>query len=81
MPFPFGGPDLAFWGRRLFGGDLPLLFALGFLLASCGGAYVRISGSLRGFSNRSFPWSAGAEPGFDTALDWILLQERLLELG
>jgi hypothetical protein len=28
VPFPFGGPDLAFWGRRLFGGDLPLLFAL-----------------------------------------------------
>ncbi len=28
VPFPFGGPDLAFWGQRLFGGDLPLLFAL-----------------------------------------------------
>ena len=28
VPFPFGGPDLAFWGRRLFGGDLPLFFAL-----------------------------------------------------
>ena len=28
VPFPWGGPDLAFWGRALFGGDLPLLFAL-----------------------------------------------------
>jgi hypothetical protein len=28
VPFPFGGPDLAYWGRRLTGGDLPLLFAL-----------------------------------------------------
>ena len=28
VPFPWGGPDLAFWGRSLFGGDLPLLFAL-----------------------------------------------------
>ena len=28
VPFPFGGPDLAFWGQRLFAGDLPLLFAL-----------------------------------------------------
>ena len=28
VPFPFGGPDLAFWGGRLFAGDLPLFFAL-----------------------------------------------------
>jgi hypothetical protein len=28
VPFPFGGPDLNFWGRHLFGGELPLLFAL-----------------------------------------------------
>lgn len=28
IPFPYGGPDLAFWGRRLFDGELPLLFAL-----------------------------------------------------
>ena len=28
VPFPFGGPDLSFWGQRLFGGDLPLFFAL-----------------------------------------------------
>jgi hypothetical protein len=28
VPLPFGGPDLAFWGRPLFGGELPLLFSL-----------------------------------------------------
>lgn len=64
-------------------GKILLVFAVSFVIGLIGGAQVRASGWPRvAQSSRDFPWEEATAPTIPfNALDWIAIQENLLDIG
>ncbi len=75
LPLAFGRPDLGFWGRDLYGGELPLFYSLAPGVVAL--ALVAASGRPRGRAAR-WAWAAIAAGGFlalgrfNPAIGWLL---------